>query len=130
MRQCLCLTASSDSESGWVKGKESRTSCQKFDHEPEFFPHDERCIVCDNVFMITTGHRLNLLQQLVHRCVPLFQVDLFDGTPLLSRLAVGCMNCRRGSHTCRFPILQSVCLFVCFGCSMTVTDEKEKSVMC
>ena len=64
--------------------------------EPQLLLVHEGGEVGDHVLVVAAGHGLDLLEQLVHAGVPLFQVNALYGALLVANLAVGGVN-HRGS---------------------------------
>ena len=60
---------------------------------------DKGCEVGHNIFMIARGHGLDLFEELIHGCVPLLQVDPFNGTLLIPGLAISGVNYSGGPNT-------------------------------
>lgn len=71
---------------------------QQSQHQPKLLADHKAGVVSDDVLVVAAAHRLNLFQQLVHRCVPLLQVDSLDGTFFFARQAVSRVNDRGRSN--------------------------------
>lgn len=68
---------------------EETAALEQTQHQPQLFTHHEAGVIGDDVLVVAAAHRLYLFEQLVHRCVPLLQVDSFDCAFLVARLAEG-----------------------------------------
>jgi len=84
---------------------QQRTTFQESKDQPELFPHHKRGVIGHNILVKTRGHGLNLLEQLVHRRVPLLEVDALNGALLVPGDTVSAMDDGSGSHTNDIPQL-------------------------